>query len=352
MTVVLGAPEIAGLISSVDVVGAVEEIHRDLGSGAMTQPAPVALTGADDAVFLPMAVRSDRLGLVAVKLMADIPDNAARGLPSQRSSIIVSSSVTGECVAVLDGMAITRARTAATSVVATRALARQGSETLGLIGLGNLAIEHARAFARARPFERIVVWSRSSATVDRFLEEVGSDLPGRCVIASGPEEVARESDVLCTLTPSIDPIVRGAWLHAGQHVNAVGARPRATHRELDGEAMARATVFVDSRATAAAKSGDLLEAIAEGALPAGSIAGLTELGEVIAGTAAGRSSDDEITVFDSVGLGAQDLAVAARLIDLARDRGAGTPVTLSLARADSSVPAFVPTDVSAVKGRA
>lgn len=327
MTVVLGASEIGAIIGAVDVVEAVEAIHADLGSGSMQQPAPVALAGSDDAIFLPMAVRSDRLGLVAVKLMADIPSNAERGLPTQRSTILVSSSVTGECVAVLDGMAITRRRTAAASVVATRHLARSDAETLGIIGAGDLAIEHAKAFAATRPFERIVLWSRSPATVDRFLREVGGDLPGRCVIASGPREVVDESDVVCTLTPSVEPVVYGAWLHAGQHVNAVGARPRPTHRELDGEAMARATVFVDSRATAMAKSGDLLEAIAEGALSAD--AHYAELGEVIAGRLPGRTSAEEITVFDSVGLGAQDLAVAARVIELARERGIGTPVAVA-----------------------
>ncbi|ROQ17784.1 MULTISPECIES: ornithine cyclodeaminase family protein [unclassified Curtobacterium] len=334
MTVVLGAADVAGLIDAVDVVGAVEAVHADLGTGAMQQPAPVALTGADDALFLPMAVRSDRLGLVAVKLMADIPDNSARGLPSQRSTILVSSSVTGECVAVLDGMTITRARTAATTVVATKHLARSGSRTLGILGAGNLAVEHVRAFEATRPFERIVLWSRSSGTVTRFLEAVGPDVARRCMVVPEVRRVVEEADVLCTLTPSVDPIVRGAWLHAGQHVNAVGARPRPTHRELDGAAMARGTLFVDSRATAWTKSGDLLEAVVEGAVPQDLHP--AELGEVVAGRAPGRTGDDEITVFDSVGLGAQDLAVAARLIDLARERGVGTQV--SVARVGVPVP--------------
>jgi len=331
VTVVLGAADIAGLINGVDVVGAVEAIHSDLGTGAMQQPAPVALTGKDEAVFLPMAVRSDRLGLVAVKLMADIPDNAARGLPSQRSTILVSSSLTGECVAVLDGMAVTRARTAATTVVATKHLARSGSRTLGILGAGNLAVEHARAFEAARPFERIVVWSRSSGTVARFLDAVGPDIAGRCEVVHEVRRVVEASDVLCTLTPSVDPVVRGAWLQAGQHVNAVGARPRPTHRELDGTAMARGTLFVDSRATAWTKSGDLLEALVEGMLPQDLHP--AELGEVIAGRAPGRTGDDEVTVFDSVGLGAQDLAVAARVIELARERGTGTAVALGTTQA-------------------
>ncbi|OII18641.1 ornithine cyclodeaminase family protein [Curtobacterium sp. MCBA15_013] len=327
MTVVLGAADVAGLIDAVDVVGAVEAVHADLGTGAMQQPAPVALTGADDALFLPMAVRSDRLGLVAVKLMADIPENSARGLPSQRSTILVSSSVTGECVAVLDGMAITRARTAATTVVATKHLARSGSRTLGILGAGNLAVEHVRAFEAVRPFERIVLWSRSSGTVARFLDAVGPDVAGRCGVVHEARRVVEGSDVLCTLTPSVDPVVRGAWLHVGQHVNAVGARPRPTHRELDGAAMARGTLFVDSRATAWTKSGDLLEAVVEGTVPQDLHP--AELGEVVAGRAPGRTTDDEVTVFDSVGLGAQDLAVAARVIELARERRVGTEVAVA-----------------------
>ncbi|TDX81449.1 ornithine cyclodeaminase/alanine dehydrogenase [Rathayibacter sp. PhB151] len=323
MTLVLASEQIAGLLPDVDVLGAVEQVFADLGSGALHQGAPTALAGEDDGLILPMAVRSDALGLAAVKLMADLPGNAARGLPTQRSTILVTSLLTGECVAVLDGALITRARTAAASAVATRHLARADSRVLGLIGAGNLAVAHVRALQAVRDLDEIVVWSRSDATLDRFEEAVGRPVTR----AADPRAVAERSDVLCTLTPSVEPIVRGAWLHAGQHVNAVGARPRPEHRELDSAAMAIGTLVVDSAATARAKSGDLVLAIAEGALDAA--AGLLELGDVVAGTAPGRTRDDEITVFDSVGLAAQDLAVAAALIDLARLRDAGSAVRLS-----------------------
>lgn len=326
MTLVLAAEQIAGLLGDVDVYASVEAVFADLGSGAMNQPAPSTLAGADDAILLPMAARSDRLGLAAVKLMADIPGNAARGLPSQRSTILVTSVLTGECVAVLDGGLITRMRTAAASAVATRHLAREDSAVLGLIGAGNLAIEHVRAIRRVRLIEEIVVWSRSTETVERFLSRLDPELRRRTV-AADPRAVVERADVLCTLTPSVEPIIRGEWLHAGQHVNAVGARPRPTHRELDGPAMARGTLVVDSAATARAKSGDLLMAISERAISAD--LPLRELGDVVAQTAPGRISPDEITVFDSVGLAAQDLAVAAALIDLARLRGVGTETRIA-----------------------
>lgn len=326
MTLVLAADQIAALVGDVDVLGVVEAVHADLGSGAMTQLAPSTLSGGDDAIFLPMAARSDRLGLAAVKLMADIPGNGSRGLPTQRSTILVSSTVTGECVAILDGALVTRLRTAAASAVATRHLARSDSHILGLIGGGNLAIEHVRAISAVAPIDEIIVWSRSASTTERFLQAISPQLRRRAVVAADPRMVAENCEVLCTLTPSIDPIVHGSWLQKGQHVNAVGARPRPTHRELDGEAMARGTLVVDSAATARAKSGDLLQAIADGALPAEIL--LRELGHVVTGAAPGRSYRDEITVFNSVGLAAQDLAVAAALIDLARIRGIGATTRL------------------------
>ena len=322
MTLVLSAPEIAAVLADVDVLGAVEAIHHDLGTGAMTQPAPVTLAGADGSVFLPMAARSDRLGLVAVKLMADIPLNAGRGLPSQRSTIVVTSVDTGECVAVLDGAMITRLRTAAASAVATRHLARPDTRVLGLVGAGNLAVEHVRSIRAVADLDQVVVWSRSADTVDRFRAALDEQAPGlSVVVAADARGVVEAADVLCTLTPAVAPVVRGAWLRPGQHVNAVGARPRPTHRELDGPAMARGTLVVDSAPTSRSKSGDLLEAVREGALRPD--VRLRELGEVVAGLAPARVSADEVTVFNSVGIAAQDLAVAAAVIDRAREQGVG-----------------------------
>lgn len=322
MTLILAAPEIEALLADVDVIGVVEAIHVDLGTGAMTQPSPSALTGGDDSILLPMAARSDRLGLAAVKLMADIPRNIDRGLPTQRSTILVSSVETGESVAVLDGAMITRLRTAAASAVATRHLARRGPAVLGLVGAGNLAVAHVMALRTVMELDRLVVWSRSPETVGRFVDAVAEFAPALTVdVAADARGVVTASDVVCTVTPSIDPIVKGSWLRPGQHINAVGARPRPTHRELDAAAMGRGTLVVDSAATSRTKSGDLIQALREGAL--GVDPRLRELGEVVAGIAPARISPDEITVFDSVGIAAQDLAVAAAVIDLAIARGVG-----------------------------
>ncbi|GAB2570911.1 ornithine cyclodeaminase family protein [Microlunatus antarcticus] len=329
MTLFLSREDLTGLLSTAEVVRAVEEIHLDLGLGTMTQGPPALLaSGVGDAVLLPMAALSDRLGLAVVKLMCDIPENRERGLPPQRSTLLVSSTVTGECVAVLDGAVLTRQRTAAASAVATAHLARADSRTLGLVGAGALAVEHVRALTEVRAFERVVVWTRSEQTLVDFAlacDELGLDLP--LTRATSAYDVVAQSDVVCTLTPSRTPVVEGRWFRAGQHINAVGAPPRPTHREIDAEGIARSELFVDSASTSMAKSGEILLAIAEGALPPHP--GLRELGAVVAGRDPGRVDPDAITLFNSVGIGAQDLAVAALAIDRARLTGVGTDLPMT-----------------------
>lgn len=329
MTLFLSRADLDGLLTTAEVIRAVEEIHLDLGLGTMVQLAPAVLASTtSDAVLLPMTALSDRLGLAVVKLMCDIPGNREVGLPPQRSTLLVSSTTTGECLAVIDGGVVTRQRTAAASAVATAHLSRPDSRTLGLVGAGALAVEHVRALTEVRSFEAVVVWSRSEQTLLDFAlacDRAGLDLPITPV--DSPREVVVRSDVVCTLTPSRTPIVEGRWFRAGQHVNAVGAPPRPTYREIDATGIGRAELFVDSAGTALAKSGEVLLAIAEGVLPPEPV--LRELGAVVAGRDPGRSGPEAITLFNSVGIGAQDLAVAALAIDRARRDGIGTELPLA-----------------------
>uniref|UniRef100_UPI0024569B66 ornithine cyclodeaminase family protein n=1 Tax=Nocardia neocaledoniensis TaxID=236511 RepID=UPI0024569B66 len=313
------------VLDRAEVLAAVERAHADLALGTALVPAPPAVT-LGEAAFVPMVAAAESAGAAAVKLLADLPANRDRGLPVQRSVIVVTSAADGACEALIDGRLVTAVRTAAASAVATKHLSRRASSTLGLIGAGGLAVEHTRAIARVRALETVLVWSRTSATVDRFRAAV-ADLGLDVRALPTPEAVTRAADILCTLTPSREPIVHGAWFGAGLHVNAVGAPPRADHREVDGEALRRARVVVDSIATTLTKSGDTLLALAEGAITEAAVR--TELGEVIAGRAPGRAADTDITLFNSVGIGLQDLAAARLLIDKARANGIGTEVDLS-----------------------
>lgn len=330
MTLLLGASELESLVDRDATLEAVARAFAEIADGGAHQPAPTSMaTPGDSGRYILMAAASDATGLAGVKLLADVPDNAARNLPTQRSMIIVVDRADGAPVALLHGRVPTRVRTAAASAVATRALARDDSRTLGLLGAGALAREHVRQLSSVRPFERLVVWSRSAGTVARFAADLerDGDWTGDIVAASDPRAVVEAADVVCTLTPSVEPILAGAWLRPGQHLNVVGARPRPDEREVDGAALARSSVWVDDRATAETKSGDLLLAVAEGALTLEDVVGT--LGEVLTGRARGRSTADEITLFDSVGIGAQDVAVAAVLLEAANRRGVGTRVDLN-----------------------
>lgn len=326
MTLILTAADLDGLVPMRDAIGAVRDIHAELGSGGAIQPAPSALSStAGTAVVLPMVASSGRLNMSVVKTLTDAPENRHRGLPTQRSTVVVVDSTTGECLAIIDGSVLTRARTAATTAVATDALANPDATTLGLVGAGRLAIEHVAAIREIRTIERICVWSRSAATLDTFRSAVGDDVAVEFMTC--PREVVEAADIVCTLTPSREPIISGAWFHPRMHLNAVGAPPRPDHREIDAAGMAAATVFVDSTATQLAKSGDAVLAIAEGVATEDHFR--RELGSVLVGVDPGRTSHGEITVFNSVGLALQDLAYAALCLERADQLGLGTTIRLS-----------------------
>ncbi|MET0454987.1 MAG: ornithine cyclodeaminase family protein [Mycobacterium sp.] len=325
MAIVLTHSDVAAIIDRSAVYDAVERAHADLSIGTATNPAPAALSLAGGGTVIPMTATAERQHYSAVKMLSDMPFNRAVGLPTQRSTILLTSTDTGECVAVLDGRIITAVRTAAASAVATAHLSRASSTSLGLIGAGNLAVEHTRAIARIRPIDKVFVWSRSAATVDEFRQRV-EDLDLRVERADSPRHVLSAADVVCTLTPSRVPIVEGAWFRPGLHLNAVGAPPRNDHREIDGAGMASARLVVDSRPTALTKSGEVVIAIREGHLRESDVA--VELGDVIVDPRRGRQSDDDVTLFNSVGIGLQDLVTAHALVETARRRGIGTRVDM------------------------
>lgn len=325
MTLILSHSDIRAVLDRREVYEAVARAHAELSDGGATVPAPPAMA-VDGAAFVPMVAAARSARAAAVKLLADLPANRERGLPVQRSAILVGSAEHGGCEALLDGRLITAVRTAAASAVATRHLARARSRVLGLVGAGGLAVEHTRALAAVMSVETVLVWSRSAATVEEYRSAV-ADLGLTVHAAASPEEVTRNAEVLCTLTPSREPIVRGAWFAPGLHVNAVGAPPRADHREVDGTAMRRARVIVDSVATTLTESGDTLLAVADGAITTDDVR--VELGDVLTGRAPGRRDEHDITLYNSVGIGLQDLAAARLVIDKARAEGLGTEVDLS-----------------------
>jgi ornithine cyclodeaminase/alanine dehydrogenase-like protein (mu-crystallin family) len=230
---------------------------------------------------------------VGAKLVTFYPSNAARGLPTHLAVILLFAPETGEALALLDGRLITEMRTAAVSAAATKVLAAPDARVLAILGSGVQARAHVEALGRVRVLEEIRVWSRTPAHAERFAEEVGA----RVVTA---EAAVRRADVIVTATAATAPILEGAWLKPGAHVNAIGWGGHAS-RELDDAAMAN-VVVVESREAAHDQCGDVI-------LSGAKIH--AELGEILAGNKPARA--EETTIFDSVGIATEDIA-AARLV--------------------------------------
>lgn len=307
---------------------ALRDVLSRQGQDADTVTPNVLSLDGDDAAYIPMLGADLRSNLVTSKTLTDRPSNARNGRPSQVSAITVIDRESGFIKAILHGEIPTRIRTAGVSAVATDALARKNASRLGLVGAGALAVEHARAIQRVRPLESITVWSRTRASVNNFrstLENLWDGVVPTITVASSPEEVVRESDIVCTLTPSVTPLVQGAWLSAGQHLNVVGARPRPTDREVDAEAFHRSRVYIDHYETVTHESGDyLLAAAADGSLPEI----VAELSSVLRGEVPGRLDDQEITLYNSVGTGLQDTAIVEVILRAAAVASIGTEVAL------------------------
>lgn len=245
-------------------------------------------------------------GGVGVKLVTVAPDNPGRGLPLVHGVYALFAPETLAPVAMIDGAALTGLRTAAVSGLATRRLARSDAARLVVIGAGTQARTHVEAMRAVRPVDQVAVLSRTASSMETFVE----DLRAAGVDArAGTPSAIRDADLVCTCTSSATPVLDGDMLAAGAHVNAVGAyRPDA--RELDAATMRRGRVVVEQRAAAFAEAGDVLLAIAEGALTRDDV---TDLHEVVSGAVV-RTADDDITVFKSVGLAMEDLAVAAAVV--------------------------------------
>jgi ornithine cyclodeaminase/alanine dehydrogenase-like protein (mu-crystallin family) len=323
VTLLFSHDDVRALLPYKHLTEAVEAAHIGLADGQVSQPtrSTLAVPGAQTMV-LPMIAAATRSSLAVCKLLVDRPRHPAA--PSQRSTIIAIDLDTGDCVAMLDGAAVTLLRTAATSAVATRALARPDAHTLGILGAGRQASAHLDALSEVRDLTELLVWNRTPERADPLIRKA-RDMGLRATLLTDPRDVARRSDILCTLTPSVTPLVQARDLHPGLHINAVGSPPRPEYRELASDVFASARLIVDSAAVAVAESGAVTAAIADGSLDEHTP--LVDLGEVLTGRADGRTDDQQITAFVSVGLGIQDLAAVSLILDSARQQGRGHDVT-------------------------
>ena len=304
----LTAAEVARLGAYKDIVDALREGFR----ADIETPVRHHHDISDVSTLLLMPAWSkDWAGLKTVVFKTD---NAAQGLPTIQASYLLIDQKTGETVAMMDGGEITRRRTAAASALAADYLARKDAEVMTLVGAGALGPHFVRAHAAVRPIRKVFIYTRSIAKGEALAAELAHHgLEAHSV--TDLEHAVRQSDIVSCVTTSTAPIVKGAWLKPGTHVDLAGAF-KPSMRETDADVVARSSVYVDTRDGALAEAGDLLQARDEGKFDFKDVKG--DLFDLCRGKAKGRSSADEITLFKSAGTAIEDLATAIMLYQKAR----------------------------------
>lgn len=291
-----------------------DEIHQPLRT--VVRP-----PGARGVMAAMPSYRSGADGAYALKVVCVFHDNPALGKDAHQGAVMLCSNETGELLALANASALTEIRTAAVSAVATDALARPDSTELAVVGAGVQAGAHIRALAGVREFKRIRVAARDLARTEEFVRAVAPTVDVPVEAVASVREAVEGADVVVTATSSAQPVVHRDWIAPGTHINAVGSSI-PTARELDSATLAASTLFVDRRESTVNESGDYLMALAEGAVGPDAIR--AELGAVLTGADPGRTGAEEVTVFKSLGLAAQDLAAVAYVYRKARESGAGT----------------------------
>jgi ornithine cyclodeaminase/alanine dehydrogenase-like protein (mu-crystallin family) len=229
----------------------------------------------------------------------------------------------GEMLAIIEANRLGQIRTGAASGVATAALARTDATTLGVIGTGYQARTQIEAICAARPIERVRVWGRDPQRLATFVQDVTAQLGRPIDAAAGPQEAIAGADVVATMTSALRPVFDGAWLAPGAHVNAAGSN-RANAMEIDVETVRRAAVVaVEDVAQAKVESGDLRAANEAGAFR---WLDAVRLADIVAGAVIGRTSDDQVTLFESLGIGLWDIAAANHIYDACLAAGRGTQI--------------------------
>lgn len=241
------------------------------------------------------------------KLISVYPGNPANGRQAHQGLVILFEPENGEPVCVVHAGEITAIRTAAASAVATDALARPEARRLAILGTGEQAATHARAMTKVRDIDAITVWGRSPERAEAFAARMGAELGLPITAAAEVETVVAEADIICTVSSAREPILRGAWVRPGTHLNLVGSSV-AGPVEVDNDLVARARFIADSREGVMAQGSEFLAAKAAGLIGDDHI--VAEIGEVLAGDIVGRRTADEITVYKSLGHVVQDLASA------------------------------------------
>lgn len=307
-----------------EVIEIVKEAFIQLSTGEAIVPirTPIEVTSHNGVVlFMPAYLSgSDALGM---KVVSVFPDNVRLNRPTISALVVINDATTGEPRAVLDGSYLTALRTGAASGVATQLLARPESEAVAIFGAGVQGRTQLEAVCEVRDIRRAWIYDVVRNVAERFAAEMsrrGGRIPPDIQVASSPAEATRDADIICTATTSPTPVIAGADLKPGVHINGIGSfKPEM--QEVDEATVQRALLVVDSREAAWAEAGDLIIPRDKGLIKESDV--YAELGEIAMGQKLGREDKDRITFFKAVGSAVQDVSVAAYLLQKAEREGLG-----------------------------
>jgi alanine dehydrogenase len=326
---VLTARETAALLDLDELRRAVAAAMVDVSQGRASMPSRIGAQVAErDGMLAAMPAYLPSAAGLAAKLVTVFPQNAGTERATHQAVVVVFDPATGQPSALVDGTSITAARTAAGSAISTELLARDGVDVLTILGTGVQAHAHALAVTRVRNFDEVRIWGRNSDRAAALASALAYELQLRVEPASDLASAYAGADVVCATTHAADPVVLRQLVEPGTHVTSVGYN--VAGREVDSQTVADALVVVESRdaALAAPPSGatDLRIPIEEGLITAAHVH--AEIGELLAGGRAGRTSDEQITLYKSVGVAAQDVAAATLVLESARRRGIGVEIDM------------------------
>ena len=306
----LNQEDVHSLLTMPAAIEAVEEAFRQFAAGDAMLPQRVGVGVAKHGgggAAMPAYVGGDVDGL-GVKVVTLFVNNAKVGLPVVNATLLLLDPATGQLRAVMDAGYLTAVRTGAVSGVATRYLARPDASVVTIFGAGVQARKQLEAICAVRPITQALVVDVQPEAANRFIEEMAAMLGITIEATTDVRDAVQAADIIVTATSAHEPIFDGNWVQPGTHINAIGSHA-PTMRELDTVIIQRAKVIADQSVACLAEAGDLIIPIQEGTITDDHI--YADLGEIVAGDKPGRTSDDEITLFKSVGLAIQDVAAAS-----------------------------------------
>jgi alanine dehydrogenase len=318
MALLLSEADVKQILTMPLALEAIEDSFRRLADGSALLHSRQRLHIPGKSYLHYMAAADATSGYMGMKIYT----SAREGL---RFLVLLFHVDSGELVALIEADYLGQIRTGAASGVATRLLARADAAKIAIIGTGLQSRTQLEALSLVRTITEVRAFSRHSENRERFAKEMTEQLSFPVVAVPSAQEAVRGADIVVTSTTSTDPVLDGSWLAPGTHINAIGANFPQKH-ELNGEAIRRCDIIVaDSREQSKLESGDLIQMYGDDKRRWSSV---TELAEIVAGKTPGRSTPQQITLFKSNGIAIEDIVVAGKIYELARDRGMGRQVPL------------------------